>query len=114
MSINSLTVHDTGPDGESTYDLVIGSDIAADVAEEVIRKSGGFEVYAMHHYEAGERVENFISKAMYDKLRAEIAPITSHLRRIDEVKADNAKMVAKAEQVPSPLRPRKPWWAIWR
>ena len=108
MTTKSLTVHDTGPDGESTYELVIGRDITADVAEEVIGKSGSYEVYAMHLYEAGERVEHFVSKAMYDRFRAEIAPISARRRSFDEIKSAVEQRTPKAEE------PHKSWWAFWR
>lgn len=87
MSVKELTVHETGTDGESTYQLVIGRDIEPSDAEELIAKSGGTTVYAMHHYEAGVRVESFISKAMYERLR---------------------------RSLPSEASQSKPWWAFWR
>lgn len=62
---NKLIVHDTGPDGSSTYELVIGRDIDPKLAEQLISVNGGTDVYTIHVYEAGERSERFVPKDAY-------------------------------------------------
>jgi hypothetical protein len=99
-----LTVHETGPDGDSTYHLSIGDEISTEDARDLIARSGGTEVYAMHHYEDGKRQENFISKSMYDQFHAAISSIPTP-RTLAQIKSDIDQRLNKSR----PL-----WWAFWR
>lgn len=109
MAADELTVYETGPDGEKTYQLVIGRDIDAADAEELISRSGGKTVYAMHHYDAGNRIESFISKKMFDQLQGAMSQTDSKRRNIDAIKSD----IARRSTMNKATR-RKPWWAFWR
>ena len=103
-----LIVHETGPDGDCSYELIIGQEIAVDEAEELIVRTGGTTVYAMHRYEAGKKIEHFVSKAMYDQFKAAVAPIDAQRRTIDEIRADID------QRARPPAGEPKPWWAFWR
>ena len=68
----------------------------------------------MHHYDAGQRVESFISKAMYDQIRVANAQINSHRRSLDDIRSDierRARTWAQQPQTPTANR-NKPWWAF--
>jgi hypothetical protein len=98
-----LTVYETGPDGDSTYQITVGDEISVEDAREVIERSGRTEVYAMHHYEAGERIESFISKTMYDQLCIAIGNIPTP-RTLAQIKTDIDQRSRKT---------LSPWWAFW-
>ncbi|MGF1549464.1 MAG: hypothetical protein ACFBQW_02860 [Sphingomonadaceae bacterium] len=106
---DSLLIHETGPDGDSTYELRNGTDISAELAEELIQKSGGREGYAMHHYENGEKKASFVSKAVYDAFQEQVKLIPKP-RSVDEIKADMDRQLGARSEAAS----GKPWWAFWR
>lgn len=118
MPSRTLTVHETGPDGNSTYQLVIGEDISAKDAEALIARSGGTEVYAMHRYENGNRVESFVSRSFYGQLREAMDGIPA-ARGIQEIKADmNERLEAETPRdnamPPSATPAARRWWEFWR
>lgn len=104
-----LTVHDTGPDGNSTYELVVGDDISADEAQELISRSGGFEIFSMHHYENGERIESFISKKLYDMAQQSMVDIPP-VRSIEEIRAEIDRSMTSSESNYSDSS----WWKFWK
>lgn len=116
MAAKKLTVHDTGPDGETSYELQIGRDIAVKEADEVMLKSGGSVVYAMHHYEAGKRMRSFISKPMYDQIRAANSQIDGRRRSLSDVKSliENRAGAPEQRAARLPAHENRPWWAFWR
>src|SRR3954465_14166669 len=114
MALSTLTVHDTGPDGDSCYELVIGQDISVEDARELITRSGGHEVYATHHYENGRRVENFVSKAFYSALKASTDSIPAS-RTLTEIQADIAFRLGPQHDSPaSETNVTRSWWRLWR
>lgn len=105
-----LTVHDTGPDGPSTYFMEIGVDISVEDARNLIARSGGSDVYAIHSYENGTRLESFVSKKVYDGFQAQLSALpkvrsAAEIRRNIEQKT--TQRPAKAVEAP------RPWWKIW-
>jgi hypothetical protein len=95
-SPTKLIVHDTGPDGSSTSELVIGRDIDVELASRLVAANRGDHVYTIHTYENGERFEHFVSKVIYDQMRQAmdaIPPLPSVEQNIADLKAmiDTAK-----------------------
>ena len=118
MTARTLTVHETGPDGSSTYQLVIGEDISVEDAEALIARSGGTEVYAMHRYENGKKVESFVSRSFYNQLREAIEDIPA-ARGVDEIRANiNERLKAQSTRddttASSAAQSVRRWWEFWR
>lgn len=93
---SELIVHDIGPDGASTYQLVIGRDIDPELAEQLIASNGGNHVYTIHVYEAGERLVNFVNKDAYLLMKEAIADIPPVPTAEENVAALN-EMIASAK-----------------
>jgi len=67
---DQFTVFETGPDGDTRYDLKVGIDIDADTASNLHKIAVGNSVYAVHVYKDGVKQKKFVPKDLYQKVKS--------------------------------------------
>jgi hypothetical protein len=66
---SKFTIYDTGPNGNSTSEIIVGRDVSLEDATKLAKIATNGVLYSVHVYKEGELTKSFVSRDVYQKVK---------------------------------------------